>query len=34
MVTGSKIPFISENKKMKDALKVITTKTWCSNSKR
>ena len=26
MVTGSKIPFISENKKMKDALKVITNK--------
>ncbi len=26
MVTGSKIPFINENKKMKDALKVITSK--------
>mgnify|MGYP000175643113 CR=1 FL=1 len=26
MVTGSKIPFISENKKMKDALKIITNK--------
>ena len=26
MVTGSKVPFINENKKMKDALKVITNK--------
>ena len=26
MVTGSKIPFINENKKMKDALKIITSK--------
>ena len=26
MVTGSKIPFINENKKMKDALKIITNK--------
>ena len=26
MATGSKIPFINENKKMKDALKIITNK--------
>tara|TARA_Y100000590_G_scaffold398269_1_gene480550 strand:- start:1024 stop:1392 length:369 start_codon:yes stop_codon:yes gene_type:complete len=26
MITGKKIPFINENKKMKDALKIITNK--------
>ena len=26
MITGNKIPFINENKKMKDALKIITNK--------
>ena len=26
MITGSKIPFINENQKMKDALKIITNK--------